>query len=77
MFQYFFNSSCTFYQCINDVIIWSEQYPDNWKRTWFETEKNWGENIGCPDGVFKDFNIDAKPGYEINVNRIIVYESKN
>lgn len=50
----------TFYQCINDVIKWSEQYPDDWKQTWFETEKKWGEDIGCPDGVFKDFNIDAK-----------------
>ncbi len=50
----------TFYKCINDVITWSEQYPDDWKRTWFETEKKWGEDIGCPDGVFKDFNIDAK-----------------
>jgi hypothetical protein len=50
----------TFYKCINDVIIWSKQYPDDWKRTWFETETKWGEDHGCPDGVFKDFNIDAK-----------------
>ena len=48
-----------FYQCINDVIKWHKQYPDDWKSTWFECEKKWSEDIGCPDGVFVPFNIDA------------------
>jgi len=48
-----------FYQCIHDVIKWHKQYPDDWKRTWFECEKKWSEDIGCPDGVFVPFNIDA------------------
>jgi len=50
----------TFYQCIADVIKWCNEYPDDWKRTWFEVEKKWSEDVGCPDGVFKAFNIDAK-----------------
>lgn len=25
-----------FYQCINDVIGWHKQYPDDWQQTWFE-----------------------------------------
>lgn len=50
----------TFYQCINDVIQWHGQYPDDWKRTWFEIQKKWSDDIGCPDGVFTAFNIDAK-----------------
>jgi hypothetical protein len=49
-----------FYQCMNDVIGWYHEYPGDWKRTWFEVEKKWSADVGCPDGVFKDFNIDAK-----------------
>jgi hypothetical protein len=48
-----------FYQCMSDVIKWYKLYPDDWKRTWFECEKKWSEDIGCPDGVFVPFNIDA------------------
>ncbi|MCY1722755.1 ADP-ribosylglycohydrolase family protein [Prolixibacteraceae bacterium Z1-6] len=49
-----------FYKCMADVISWYHQYPNDWKRTWFEVEKKWSADIGCPDGVFTDFNIDAK-----------------
>jgi hypothetical protein len=48
-----------FYQCINDVIGWHKQYPNDWKRTWFECERKWVEETGCPDGVFQPFDIDA------------------
>ena len=48
-----------FYQCISDVIKWHKEFPDDWKRTWFECEKKWSSDIGCPDGVFVPFNIDA------------------
>jgi ADP-ribosylglycohydrolase. len=48
-----------YYQCMSDVIKWHKQYPDDWKRTWFECERKWSEDIGCPDGVFVPFNIDA------------------
>lgn len=48
-----------YYQCMNDVIQWHKQFPDDWKRTWFECEKKWSSDIGCPDGVFVPFNIDA------------------
>jgi len=50
----------TFYQCISDVIKWHKQYPEDWKQTWFEIEKKWSEDIGCPEGVFSALNIDAK-----------------
>lgn len=49
-----------FYQCINDVIGWHRQYPDDWKKTWFEIQRKWAEEVGCPDGVFQPLNIDAK-----------------
>lgn len=50
----------TFYKCMQDVIKWSKEYPDDWKMTWLKTEDKWGGDIGCPDGVFNTFNIDAK-----------------
>jgi len=49
-----------FYQCINDVIKWHGKYPNDWKQTWFEVQRKWANDIGCPDGVFAPFNIDAK-----------------
>jgi len=48
-----------FYHVISDVIQWHEQYPNDWKTTWFEIEKKWTADTGCPDGVFASFNIDA------------------
>ena len=53
-------SKSLFYQCIADVIQWHQQYPKDWHRTWFEIQKKWASDIGCPDGVFNAFNIDAK-----------------
>jgi hypothetical protein len=49
-----------FYQCIADVIKWHKQYPDDWRKTWFEVQKKWNKDVGCPKGVFLGFNIDAK-----------------
>src|SRR5207237_889341 len=31
-----------------------------WHPTWFELQKKWSSDIGCPDGVFNAFDIDAK-----------------
>jgi hypothetical protein len=49
-----------FHQCISDVLKWYHQYPSDWKHTWFELQKKWAEDIGCPDGVYSVFDIDAK-----------------
>jgi hypothetical protein len=49
----------SYYKCMRDVIDWSKQYPMDWKKTWELVEEKWGEDIGCPDGVHADFNIDA------------------
>jgi len=49
-----------YYKVMRDVIDWCKENPDDWKRTWFEVQNKWGEDIGCPDGVFTPFNIDAK-----------------
>jgi hypothetical protein len=57
-----------FYQCIDDVIKWYRQNPDDWKYAWFEAQKKWTYDKGCPDGVFRPFNIDAK----INAAYIVI-----
>ena len=57
-----------FYQCVSDVILWHKQFPNDWQQTWNEVEKKWSLDIGCPDGVFRAFNIDAK----INAAYIVV-----
>lgn len=50
----------TYYKCISDVIRWHKQYPADWRQTWFELQKKWSSEIGCPDGVFSAFDIDSK-----------------
>jgi hypothetical protein len=57
-----------FYQCIADIIKWYKNNPDDWKSTWFEAQKKWTHDKGCPDGVFRPFNIDAK----INAAYIVI-----
>jgi hypothetical protein len=49
-----------FYKTIADVIKWHKQYPNDWKQTWFEVEKNHSSEKGCPEGVYNSFNIDAR-----------------
>ncbi len=50
----------TFWQCINDVRKWHRRYPKDWKQTWFNVLKKWGNDTGCPKGVGLSFDIDAK-----------------
>ena len=47
-------------QTIRTVIEGHRENPNDWKETWFRVQKKWGEDIGCPEGVFSPFNIDAK-----------------
>lgn len=48
-----------YYKCMSDVIRWHNQNPDDWKATWALVQENWADDAGCPDGVFRDFDIDA------------------
>lgn len=48
-----------YYKCMHDVIGWYKKYPSDWKQTWLEVQRNYSEDIGCPDGVFKPYDIDA------------------
>lgn len=49
-----------FHDTISAVIDLHRRYPDDWKRAWFEIERKWAEDVGCVEGVFGAFNIDAR-----------------
>ncbi|MDP4214105.1 MAG: ADP-ribosylglycohydrolase family protein, partial [Bacteroidota bacterium] len=49
-----------YHQCIADVIQWHDQFPDDWKRSWFEIQRKWSSDMACPEGIFKPFDIDSK-----------------
>jgi len=65
-----------FHACIRDAIDWHKKYPGDWKQTWLEIQKKWANDIGCPDGVFSPFNIDAKVNAAYVVTGLL-YGEKN
>jgi hypothetical protein len=48
-----------FHRCIADVIRFWKTYPTDWQQCWFEVNKLHSYDVGCPEGVFNGFNIDA------------------
>ena len=49
-----------FAQTIQTVIQGYRENPKDWRETWFKVLKKWGADVGCPEGVFRPFNIDAR-----------------
>lgn len=49
-----------FYGCVNSVVKNYKNDPTDWKKAWFECQRDWSSEVGCPDGVFLPFDIDAK-----------------
>ncbi|MFN7929291.1 MAG: ADP-ribosylglycohydrolase family protein [Blastocatellia bacterium] len=47
-------------QLIRDLLAWHQQYPDDWKKAWQMLKDKWDKDDPCPEGVLKDFNIDAR-----------------
>jgi hypothetical protein len=47
-------------QTISDVLKWSADEPNDWRKVWHQIEEKWDKNDVCPDGVNRPFNIDAK-----------------
>jgi hypothetical protein len=43
-----------------DVIAGWREAPNDWQATWFKILRRWSAEVGCPDGVFSPFDIDAK-----------------
>ena len=48
-----------FHSTISDVIKYWKKYPDDWKQCWFEVTNRHANDVGCPEGVWNGFNIDA------------------
>ncbi len=49
-----------FHAAMSDILRWHRENPADWKAAWFKVQSKWAEDIGCPEGVFSSFNIDAK-----------------
>lgn len=47
-------------QVIADVLAWSQQYPNDWRKVWELIQKKWDRRDPCPAGALRPFNIDAK-----------------
>jgi hypothetical protein len=45
---------------IRDLLAWSAQYPNDWRKVWQLLEQKWDKDDPCPDGALEAFNIDAK-----------------
>ncbi len=45
---------------IRDVLRWSAEHPNDWRRTWQLLEEKWDKDDPCPEGALDDFNIDAR-----------------
>ena len=45
---------------IRDVLRWSREHPDDWRRTWQLIEDAWNKEDPCPEGSLLPFNIDAR-----------------
>ncbi len=50
----------TYAKLIRDLLNWSAQYPDDWRKVWQMIEEKWDKDDPCPDGALSPFNIDAK-----------------
>jgi len=45
---------------LRDLLVWSAEEPTDWRKVWWKIETKWNKDDVCPDGAFRDFNIDAK-----------------
>ena len=48
-----------FHSTIADVIALHKKYPREWKKCWFGVMDRHANDIGCPEGVWNGFDIDA------------------
>lgn len=55
-----FPAKATFTQVIRDVLDNYRRFPQDWSRNWQFIQKKWGEDIGCPEGVLRPQNFEAK-----------------
>jgi len=45
---------------IRDLLDWSAQHPNDWRKVWQLVQDKWDKDDPCSDGALSAFNIDAK-----------------
>lgn len=50
----------TYALLIRDLLNWSAEQPNDWRRVWQMVEDKWDKDDLCPEGAMAPFNIDAK-----------------
>ena len=45
---------------IRDLLDWSAEHPNDWRKVWQMVQDKWDKDDLCPDGALAPFNIDAK-----------------
>jgi len=45
---------------VSDLLAWSAQKPNDWRKVWQQVQDKWDKNDPCPNGAFRAYNIDAK-----------------
>ena len=45
---------------IRDLLDWSAQHPDDWRKVWQMVQDKWDKDDPCTEGALQPFNIDAK-----------------
>lgn len=49
----------TFHKAVRCVIDGYHKNPDSWEQTWLALNNDFNFDIGCPDGVYEAYDIDA------------------
>jgi hypothetical protein len=47
-------------QIIHDLLQWSAEEPNDWRKIWHKVQDKWDKHDVCPNGANRPFNIDAK-----------------
>ncbi len=50
----------TYAALLRDLLAWSAEEPNDWRKVWQKIETKWDRDDACPDGAFSPFNIEAK-----------------
>jgi len=48
-----------YYKCMNEVIEFHKNNPNDWKKAWKMCAERWNDDKGCSEGVMAPLNIDA------------------
>lgn len=53
-------SQSPYARLIGDILTWSKETPDDWRKVWSLLKDKWDIHDACPMGALTAYNIDAK-----------------